>query len=460
MGALVIIPGLFAVWFLLKRSIVDAFLWVYMSTVLMLPGWARWTLPGLPDPMMHQAAILPILIAYFVRPKKKWKYSITDLIVFALIFLMGLSEYVNVGFGEMQDLVFDMTTAGLFPYMLAKAFCSSEDFRVRFVKRFVWSLIPVFVTTLYEFRFALNPYRLIFDRFFPGQGSGWVVTFRYGFPRVAGPYGHAILDGIVFMMGLLLQLWLVYSHRWERRFRWPIFNLSKPLAITSALMLTLTICFTRGPQIGAGLGWIGSSIGRAANPRKRAMMLLCAVVFIGIPVKSWFDSYVSVGRAGAQTQSQETAAYRKELMDKYQEIALQRSVLGWGSSGWPQIPGMPSIDNYYLLLALMHGLGATALFTLILVVMAVRLFRDGMRNAPLPAPTSSLSFIMFGIYIGIAFSIATAYIGLNVIPIFFMFTGFAEGHLVNGGDGALISRRKRTIAEVPAQAFQFQRVVA
>lgn len=462
MAAVIIIPALFSIWFLWKRSLLDAFLFVYMTTVLLLPGWCRWPLPGLPDPMFHQAAILPIIVVYFVKERSKWKFSILDFLIVGLIFVMGLSEYTNIGFGEMQDLVFDMTAAGLFPYILAKGLSDRPGFRVQFAKRFVWSLAIVFVTTIYEFRFALNPFSQVFDKFFPGQGAGWVVTFRYGFPRVAGPYGHAILNGIIFLIGIQLQYWLLRSKSWESHFRWRIFNLNKPLVLTGALFTTLVTCFTRGPQIGAVLGWIASSIGRTVKPRKRALVLLFASVFIGIPVKSWFDFYVSVGRAKAQSQSQETAAYRKELMDKYQQIALQKSALGWGSSGWPQISGMSSIDNYYLLLALMHGIIALTLFLLILIVPIVRLFRDGMRNAPLPLPVNSLSFVLFGIYIGIMFSIATVYLGLNVIPIFFMLTGYAEGHLVNGGDAGLLTSNsnKTRPDELTMSRFEFQRVVA
>jgi hypothetical protein len=124
------------------------------------------------------------------------------------------------------------------------------------------------------------------------------------------------------------------------------------------------------------------------------------------------------------------------------------------------VNGMSSIDNYYLLLALMHGVIAMGLFVLILAAMIVRLFRDGMRNAPLPPPASSLSFILFGIYIGIAFAIATAYLGLNAIPIFFMLTGYAEGHLVNGGDASLLAANRTRPKQVVDNRFQFQRIVA
>lgn len=106
-------------------------------------------------------------------------------------------------------------------------------------------------------------------------------------------------------------------------------------------------------------------------------------------------------------------------------------------NGWPKIPGMPSIDNYYLLLGLMHGVYAVMLLAAILVVMQVRLYRNGMRYAPMKPPGSSLSFCLFGIYLGFMFSIATVYMGENVIPVFFLITGFADAYLFAGGDGVL-----------------------
>ena len=163
-------------------------------------------------------------------------------------------------------------------------------------------------------------------------------------------------------------------------------------------------------------------------------MLLAAIVFIGLPLVIWSNSYVAVGRAGAASASQETAAYRKELIDKYIPIVLEKSFLGWGLSTWPKVPGMPSIDNYYLLLALQHGTIATGFLLAMFAALIFRLYRNAMKYAAQIRPGTSLSFALMGIYIGLTFSLATVFLGENLMPIVFLLTGFAEGYLLAGGD--------------------------
>jgi hypothetical protein len=97
---------------------------------------------------------------------------------------------------------------------------------------------------------------------------------------------------------------------------------------------------------------------------------------------------------------------------------------------------MPSIDNYYLLLTLMHGVVTLLFLVGMLVWMLVRLLRNGLRYGPLSPDGSSLSFCLAGIFAGLMFSILTVYMGDNVVPIFFVLIGFAEGYLQAGGDGA------------------------
>jgi hypothetical protein len=188
-------------------------------------------------------------------------------------------------------------------------------------------------------------------------------------------------------------------------------------------------------------------------------LLLLAVVFVGIPISIWFDSYVSTGREKAKTQSQETAAYRKELLDKYTAIAMQKMWLGWGMDHWPKIGGMPSIDNYYLLLTLRHGVISSGLLLAILLALISRLFRNGMKNWSLLAPGNSLSFTLLGIFSGVAFSLATVYLGETLLPIFFMMAGFAEGHLVAGGDRKSQSGEAMEPEEIVVKRLQFRRVV-
>lgn len=460
LSVIVMIPVLVAIYFLVTKSHREAFLYVYLPTVLCLPTWSHWMIPGLPDPNFCSATVLPVTAAYLISGRRGWKFSAVDVLVVLFLFTVGYSEYTNAGWSEAQNLLFDMIAMGFLPYVLAKGIVEPNGLRIAFVRSFVWCLAITVCTTLYEFRFGFNLYIRVLGPFFPGQADGWVTTFRYGLARVAGPFAHAILAGVVLMFAVRFQLWLHAMGAWEPRLkRFHIGPFSKSILLNLTMLGGLGITLVRGPQLGAVLGGILGLVGQGKNPRLRAKLLILGVVVIGVPLAIQAWQYASVGRDNAVDSNQETAAYRKELIDKYVDIAMQHAPLGWGRSGWPKIPGMPSIDNYYLLLALMHGVYATLLLVTIIVVMMVRLYRNGMRYAPMKPAGSSLSFCLLGCYLGFMFSIATVYMGENVIPVFFLVTGFADGFLGGGGDAQLLKRTGTTVAEVALRP-RFARVVA
>ncbi len=455
MSILAIAPALLAMLWLARFSCRKAYLDIYLFTLFALPGWCRFIAPGTPDPTFHEAAILPISLIYLWKYHRRWRYSITDLLVVLYACQVGYSEYENAGYKEAQNLLFDLIAAGLLPYLLAKGLLKEHSHRVDFVKRIVWLVACLVFFFAIEARLGFNPYRFLFDRFFPGQGDGWVTTFRYGVARAAGPYGHAILAGIVLLVAFHLQRWLNNGKYWESRFsKFNVPGLTKSRTLTVVLFAGLALTMVRGPQIGALIAAAVSFIGAGPNPRRRAGWVALAILAVGIPAGIIGYSYASVGRAAATTTSQESAAYRKELIDKYVDIALERSALGWGRNGWPKVSGMPSIDNYYLLLALMHGVPATGLLLLLLIVMIARLLRNGMRAGMLKPKGSSLSFRLAGIFAGFAFSVLTVYLGDNVIPIFFTLLGFADNYLCSGGDLALlVSQASHTDSSPKAARF-------
>ncbi len=314
-----------------------------------------------PDPAFHESALLPLAAVWLAREWKQWRVSPGDWLVLSFAGIVGYSEYANAGYKEAQNLLFDLIAAGVLPYALAKGLLRTTEHRVAFAKRVVTLLAALTLLMAWEFRFAYNPYRFLFDKFFPGQGDGWVTTFRYGFARSAGPYGHAILAGIVFLIGFHLQRWLENSGRWEphfRRFRLP--GLGKGRALSALLIGGLVMTMVRGPQIGAP--------SRPWWPPSGPVLTLVAgrgggltALAVGIPAGIAAYSYASVGRARRRTASQESAAYRKELIDKYVDVALDHALLGWaGTVGqrWREC-----LDRQLLLTAIAHawGGGDTAL---------------------------------------------------------------------------------------------------
>jgi hypothetical protein len=452
---LAILPGIWAAIVAFSKSPQQALLNVYIPVLLCLPDYYRWIVPGIPKPSFSHAAILPIALAFVLKGGLKWRVSLGDFLVLGFAFFVGYSEYSNNGYKEAQNLMFEMVCLVVLPYALTKGLVEPNGLRVAFGKKLVFCLFVVSIISVYEFKFASTPWRMLLDRFFPGQGDGWVTTFRWGFARVAGPYGHAILAGTILIVGYRIQRWLEWSGQWEPHFQkislpWP-----KARVITLGLAAGILMTMVRGPWIGGVLAAGITMIGRAKNRWFAIAVVGGVLVVVGIPVGTVFYRYAAVGRANAKTVAQESAAYRKELIDKYVGVALQRSALGWGRNTWPKVDGMPSIDNYYLLLAIMHGVPAMACLLGIILITPLRLFLFEMKVSPPQPRGSSLGFTLMAIYIAIGWTIATVYLGAQLMPLLFVITGWAEGYLLSG---------RISLATAPARVFappfRFQRTVA
>lgn len=459
MGFIIAIPGLIALLHARSRGIAAAFLNVYLPMLLLMPDYFRWVLPALPDPTFGEAAVMPIFGLFIL--KAKWRFSFTDLLIFGYFASMTYSEFINAGFADAQNLAFDMLGTVVFPYMLAKGLIEPQNLGIRFARRFVILLFWISVISLYEFKFGVTPWKILMSRFFPGQGDGWVTTFRYGVARVAGPYGHAILAGLILILGYRLQRWLEWQGAWEpRSTHFPWFPMNKAKAITIGLLAGIIMTMVRGPWLGGLVGAVFPIIGRAKNRRAALLAFLAGAVLVGLPLAVSLYNYASVGRANAKSTSQETAAYRKELLDKYIAIVQEKMIWGWGTSGWPKVGGMPSIDNYYLLLALMHGVVSMAFLLLILLSMIVRLTVRGM-TTPSPALRgASLAFTLAGVQVAILVTIATVFMGGQVVAIMALVTGWGEGYLIADRKQSAKIATRATVRLSANRHFDFERVVA
>jgi hypothetical protein len=438
MESIVFLAALFPLIIAIRSTVGRAFLLAYLPSLLLLPDTFHTTLNGIPKVSFNQAVSVTVLTFVLVRYVRLWRISIMDCLVFTLVTTMTVSEFLATGYKEAQNLFLSLLGSVIAPYLIARLLIPAEKLHVATARQFVILMFAMSILSAYEFRFGVNYFLEIFKPFFPGQGR-WVVTLRYGFARVGGPFAHCILAGIVVAVAYRLQRWLEWGGHWESNFkRFPNLPFGKARIITLVLIMCAIATLARGPWIGGFAGGLILLIGRS---KKRNMMLtivLVIAVFVLPPAYIGFNSYMDVKPGAVMTMSQETAIYRKELMEKYSDIALEHAALGWGRSTWPKVPGMPSIDNYFLFLTLMHGLVATGLFLSLFLWSGVRLLRMGMKE---PIGTNSLSFTFAGILIAILISLVTVYLGEQAVPVTFLILGWAEAHLqqpFQAGGGAPI----------------------
>jgi hypothetical protein len=165
-----------------------ALLAVYLPLLLLLPDGLRAVTPGLPDPNFNQAAIIPIAAAALLRHARGWRFTPTDLLVLLFAAWCAGSDYMGRGYDDAQNLMFSMLCSVLAPYLVARCVVGAGDLHVAVARRFVILVFGVALAGAWEFRFGFNPFYAVLGPLFPGQGTGWVTTFRHGLARVAGPY--------------------------------------------------------------------------------------------------------------------------------------------------------------------------------------------------------------------------------------------------------------------------------
>jgi hypothetical protein len=387
------LPGLVALIVCIRRGPERALLDVYLP-VLMLVPLEHWSISG--QFSFTDTTILPIAAFVFIRSNVKWRWNITDFLVIGYIAITVVAEGMNKGYKEgSQNLAVQESVSILLPYLTAKHMFQNPQFAVDFAKRIAALLAIVSILSVYEFRMGSDLFTNLFDRIFPHTGN--TIVLRWGFMRTQGPYGHAIALGWMMAFGFRIARYLEWKGEWSDRIRFlPISKIRFcELWIAAGSIMSLSL----GPWIGAACGAVVVSVFRAHNRTRAVMVLVLLIAFVGAPIYGKFNAYVSVDPSVAQKSGdsiQVDAAYRSKLIPLYTPLVEERPNWGWGRNGIPQLEGMPSIDNDYLLEALTFGLYALFLRVAIFVWPAIRL---GIFSLPLSRTDSRAlaAFCIIGI---------------------------------------------------------------
>jgi hypothetical protein len=308
----------------------------------------------------------------------------------------------------------------------------------------------VAIINVWEFRMGRDLFDVIFASLFPNQRSASWQT-RMGFNRTYGPYGHPILAGIIFAIAYRLDQWLHWGKYWPGRL--PYLPLSWARACQLWLLAGSVMTLSRGPWVGAGAAALVVFIGRSRKRVQTTVVAIFLVVAIGGPIYNAANSYVPATPDQAAGEMEQTAAYRREMNQKYIAIVEERPVWGWGHNKFPVVDGMSSIDNQFLLVALTYGEYVLAVFVLIVCWIMSRLvfFCGSHRGDVFPGSTG---LMLFGIFLLVIVSITTVYLGGQTFQLFFLFLGWSEALILAP---ALSSTVKVQLPKLPH--FEFRRVI-
>jgi O-Antigen ligase len=475
MELIILIPAV-ACWVALARGpIRKALLDVYLPALLLLPQYYNLRFPHLPPLTFADAAILPLGAALWVREMRRWRLEWMDLWVLLFALSAGLSEgfstalangtWKNILAVNDPNVVGNLADGGLqlfqgictmvLPYMVGKTLIEQQGVeghpaRKRVVRRICMLLAFVAGISVMDFLTGKSIWQRVFRHIFPDQPSTWWVQMRWGFGRIQGPYAHAILAGMIFLMGLIYCLWLRrFSPQWGTR---KVLN-GLPLTVRGlvlwAIVAGLLMTQSRGPWIGVGLALVLLFLVRKLSLTKAT---LAFVLFLGVFSTSAYyygKRYTDVDINHATSEAQRNAIYRRELLDTYRPIIKQRMAFGWGYTTMPVQNGQQSIDNQYLLLAVAQGFTGLGLFLTILLGSGVRLFR--LAAGPLGVEERSLVFAHLTILMGLVTALSTVYLGEQALILLFFIIGWIHGMRPAGASTG--------IGKPVAQEFRFQKVL-
>jgi hypothetical protein len=458
--AVVLIPALFAWWVIRRHSLEAAFLNVYIPVLLILPDYYTMPVPHFPDPSFITATIVPIGIVMCWKAfiQRDWVFSPLDFAVLAYLGWQLVCEVYNVGTSTMPDLTWDLLNLALFPYMAGKILIEQNGLRAAVARRFVWCVLAVCLISVYEFRLGISIFRQGLAPLFPeGANAVWVTQLRWGFGRIAGPYGHAISMAVFIGSAYLLHRWLSREGLWERNFKWfGTLPFSKAQFISFGLLAGILMTISRGPWIGAICGGIITAIGLQKNRRRALIRALLILGVGGLIIYVVGKAYLSGVDAFEGVEEQTSAAYRAILIGRYEDIVMQSPLFGWGRANWPLVQGMLSIDNNYLFVALGTGLTGLGLLIVMFFTGFWRIFSSAYFDKDLAPGERMFRFTLVGILMSWAISTGTTYISAHMYPLFFMLLGWSEACILNK-----TAESEAPEYAVPAAAgYRMMRVVA
>ncbi|HEY3990186.1 MAG TPA: O-antigen ligase family protein [Acidobacteriaceae bacterium] len=398
-----------------------AVLALVLPVMMLWPYGTGWKFKGVELDIMDAVAI-PVATALFFKYARRWRYSLVDLLIFFYCFSTLLANWNADGQSAGLALGTAMAFACFPPYIIGRVAVEQPGLRVALVKRYAFLAFLISVVSVYEYRMEWNVFREWSDKIFHNN-SHWILQMRWGYGRIAGPYGHAILAGCILLSALLFAIWLASEHLWERKFR----NLNfvpgrKSAYIVLGLMLGVWMTQSRGPWMSGAFGILLILAARARNQKRALRNVVIASVLLMTVFYAVLNRYTNIYRTPSDVD-QENAQYRRMLVINYMPVVQRGGMLGYGIH-FPTVDGQTSIDNEYLNIALTQGYLGLGIFTLLILITCGRLLHTIVTSRD--RTETSFALCLLAVFVTIALSITTVYLGFQTFTLFFLITGWAQ----------------------------------
>jgi hypothetical protein len=450
---LFLLPFLINVYYASRNRLDKAFLNVYLPCLLFVPTFYNIRLPHMPPISPASGALIPIGLALLLRPKIRWQFRRMDLWVVLFMVSIGLSETLREGNPKDGMIIWIQNFFEMFLAYIVGRQIIEPELRLETIKRMIFLFVCQTPLALYEYRFGVNPWVMFGYSFFRLGNIGWIVQIRGGHARISTCFAHAILAGMLFVVAIALNYYLVQIYKLDKnklgkwmsllqKYRVPFFILPVLLFLTGSRM----------PMACAVLCFMVLQIPRFKKMQTGVIVVALVTVIGGSIIYAAFVQYTSIKEGQTTDEAQTSALYRRQLLENYAPTLEQGGWLGWGVESFPRFPGQESVDNNYLILQLAQGklgkysfilLGIEGVWTLAL---AASRFKS--------KESLYLIFSLLGGLIGIFVALSTVALFEQVIQVLFLILGWSQSLQDTRVVGA------QALSTMPEPKFRFKRVIA
>jgi len=451
---LVLLPLFFSIYYISKKRLDLAFLNVYLPCTFLVPSYFNIRIPHLPILSAGCFALIPIWVAVLMRGEKL-KFKRMDLWVGLFLFSFLISELFRE-YSPKDGMILwmaEVVNVGM-AYWVGRQVIE-PNLRLETIKRIVFLFMIQTPFALFEFRFGQNPWVLIAHNVFGLWDVGWFVQLRGGRARIATSFSDAILAGMMFVVAFALNYYLVQIYKIDQRRLGPKMSLLQKYRLPFFLLPAFVyMTGSRMPEACAGLCFLFLQIPRFKTIRTGVITILLIVVVGGGIAYTGFQRYTSVSDDQVTDEAQSSAIYRKQLALEYAPILEEGGWLGYGVLSHPQVIGMGSIDNNYILTQLSQGKLGLYTFYLIAVesVLTLGLFVFKFQTKE----SQFLVFSLMGAIVATFVALYTVYMGEQVPQVLFMIIGWAQSLQ----DTSVFGAGVQAATGMPEPKFRFRRVIA
>jgi hypothetical protein len=423
-----VLPFFFSLYYVLWDRQDLAFLNVYLPCLIFFPDYYSFRVPHLPPESAQSWALLPLGVSLLFYPIPHLQLRRLDLWVTLYALSFAASELFKEPSPKDGAVVFTATASAVFVAYILGRRVIEPGLRVATVQRIVLLFVCLTPLIIYEY-LKRNPWIMMASHFHLDFSVS--VQLRNGRPRVQASFSHAILAAIMFFIAFMLNCFLADLYKRDRSRLGPITSRLERYHVPALLLIGfLWLTQSRGPMSSAVVGYSVLQIPRFRHLKVAAFVIVLLLAITGSAGYYYLDKYTSATDNGSQSEQQQSATYRRDLLKNYEPVVEKGGWLGWGALGVPEAGGQKSIDNGYLLIELAQGrLG----FYLFLLIIAEGLGSTAFRAFTFQSRESRfLAFALLGAMIGLFLSITAVYLGPAVAPTCFLLLGWSQSIEDNG----------------------------